>query len=86
MTTPHQFRSSENGALSTCAKRRLTGGLEVLRDICREDSRVLDVGCGPGTITLDVAGLVPDGSVTGANAAQEAFERAKRLALYPQGV
>src|ERR1700716_4220091 len=34
----------------------------------RPDARVLDVGCGPGTITADLAGLVPDGAVTGIDA------------------
>ena len=27
--------------------------------------RILDVGCGPGSITLDLARLVPDGHVVG---------------------
>ncbi|MFJ9894727.1 methyltransferase domain-containing protein [Streptomyces sp. NPDC091280] len=27
--------------------------------------KILDIGCGPGTITADLAALVPDGSVTG---------------------
>ncbi len=32
------------------------------------DARVLDVGCGPGTITADLAGRVPQGSVIGIDA------------------
>lgn len=32
-------------------------------------ARVLDVGCGPGTITADLAALVGDGQVTGIDAA-----------------
>ena len=32
---------------------------------CAPDARVLDVGCGPGTITADLAARVPDGQVTG---------------------
>lgn len=31
----------------------------------RPDATVLDVGCGPGTITADLAALVPNGSVLG---------------------
>ena len=27
--------------------------------------KILDIGCGPGTITADLAALVPDGQVTG---------------------
>jgi len=29
------------------------------------DAKILDVGCGPGTITVDLGSWVPDGSVTG---------------------
>ena len=32
--------------------------------------RVLDVGCGPGTITIDIARLVPEGHVTGIEPAE----------------
>jgi ubiquinone/menaquinone biosynthesis C-methylase UbiE len=31
----------------------------------KEDMHILDIGCGPGTITLDFAKLVPNGHVTG---------------------
>ena len=36
--------------------------------------RVLDVGCGPGTITVDLAGRVPHGQVTGIDAARAELE------------
>jgi SAM-dependent methyltransferase len=35
----------------------------------RRDAAVLDLGCGPGTITADLADLVPDGSVVGVDIA-----------------
>ncbi|MFE6281867.1 class I SAM-dependent methyltransferase [Streptomyces sp. NPDC057877] len=42
--------------------------------------RVLDIGCGPGTITADLAELVPDGHVTGVDHAPGILERARATA------
>jgi SAM-dependent methyltransferase len=44
------------------------------------DAKVLDVGCGPGTITTDLADRVPQGHVTGIDAAQAVIEQARELA------
>ncbi|MEU5682720.1 SAM-dependent methyltransferase [Streptomyces venezuelae] len=41
---------------------------------------VLDIGCGPGTITADLAALVPDGRVTGVDRAPGILERARATA------
>ncbi|PHH74907.1 hypothetical protein CDD82_4720 [Ophiocordyceps australis] len=41
---------------------------------------VLDVGCGPGSITLDLARLVPDGHVTGLENVPEPLHAARALA------
>ena len=41
------------------------------------DARVLDVGCGPGTITVGLARLVPDGSVVGIDADPGIVDRAR---------
>jgi ubiquinone/menaquinone biosynthesis C-methylase UbiE len=42
--------------------------------------KVLDIGCGPGTITADLAELVPDGHVTGVDRAPEILEQARATA------
>ncbi|MYW14174.1 methyltransferase domain-containing protein [Streptomyces sp. SID2955] len=42
--------------------------------------RILDIGCGPGTITADLAELVPDGRVTGVDRAPGVLERARATA------
>ncbi|KAI1276412.1 methyltransferase type 11 [Xylaria sp. FL0933] len=47
--------------------------------LLKPDMRILDVGCGPGTITLDLAAHVPDGSVTGVDASSQAIETAREL-------
>jgi len=39
--------------------------------------RVLDVGCGPGTITADLASLVPSGEVVGIDAAADVLAEAR---------
>ncbi|MFJ4718668.1 methyltransferase domain-containing protein [Streptomyces luteogriseus] len=42
--------------------------------------KILDIGCGPGTITADLAALVPDGHVTGVDRAPEILEQARATA------
>ncbi|MEF9886357.1 methyltransferase domain-containing protein [Streptomyces sp. P9-A4] len=41
---------------------------------------VLDVGCGPGTITADLAALVAPGRVTGVDAAEDVLTKARAVA------
>jgi SAM-dependent methyltransferase len=43
-------------------------------------AQVLDVGCGPGTITIDLAGRVAPGQVVGIDAASDAVEAARGAA------
>lgn len=42
--------------------------------------RILDVGCGPGTITVGLADRVPQGHVTGIDTAPDIVEQARQLA------
>lgn len=42
--------------------------------------RVLDIGCGPGTITADLAALAPEGSVTGLDADAGVLAQARATA------
>ncbi|MFF8034500.1 methyltransferase domain-containing protein [Streptomyces sp. NPDC016626] len=42
--------------------------------------RILDIGCGPGTITADLAAHVPDGHVTGLDREPAVLERARAVA------
>jgi len=68
----HRWRTAENSAAYLLAH-------------LRPGMRVLDVGCGPGTITLDVARLVAPGSVLGIDPAADVVEAAARDAA-EQGV
>ncbi|MET7984461.1 MULTISPECIES: class I SAM-dependent methyltransferase [unclassified Streptomyces] len=42
--------------------------------------KILDIGCGPGTITADLAERVPDGHVTGVDHAPGILDQARRTA------
>ena len=60
----HQWRTVENSA--TFLLPHLTS-----------DLAVLDVGCGPGTVTLDLARIVSSGHVTGVDIASEVIDVAR---------
>lgn len=62
----HRWRTAENSA-------------GYLLPHLTRDARILDVGCGPGTITADLADRVPDGHVTGVDAAAEIVAQARDL-------
>ncbi|MET8113693.1 methyltransferase domain-containing protein [Streptomyces prasinus] len=51
-----------------------------LLGVVRPGMRILDVGCGPGTITADLASLVPEGHVTGLDRAPGVLEQARATA------
>lgn len=46
------------------ARRTADDCARFARHVIRADSRILDVGCGPGSITVGLARWVPDGTVT----------------------
>lgn len=67
----HQWRTAENSAAYLLS--RLTPA-----------DRLLDVGIGPGTITVDFAGLLYEGSVVGIDRAPAAVATARTLATARQ--
>jgi ubiquinone/menaquinone biosynthesis C-methylase UbiE len=46
----------------------------------KPDMKVLDIGCGPGTITVDMASYVPRGHITGLERAEGVLSQARALA------
>src|SRR5262249_7144410 len=63
----HRWRTAENSA------RYLLGHLVA-------DAEILDVGCGPGTITAGLAALAPAGRVVGIDAAPGVLDEARAAA------
>ncbi len=50
------------------------------REHVRPDSRILDCGCGPGSVTVGLAQWAPDGQTTGIDIGAEQLEGARTLA------
>jgi SAM-dependent methyltransferase len=63
----HRWRTAENSAAYLLAR-------------LRPDMDILDVGCGPGTITVGLADRVPGGHVTGIDAEPAVLEQARDAA------
>ncbi|MFF7971488.1 methyltransferase domain-containing protein [Streptomyces sp. NPDC007905] len=51
-----------------------------LLGVLKPHMKILDIGCGPGTITADLAELVPDGHVTGVDHAPGILRQARETA------
>src|SRR5258708_34000077 len=60
----HRWRTPENSAAYLLAN-------------LWPSARILDVGCGPGTITAGLAAMVPQGSVVGIDAAGDVLAEAR---------
>jgi len=63
----HRWRTAENSAGYLLPRLPAAG-------------RLLDIGCGPGTITIDLAALIPGGEVVGIDAAADVLDSARREA------
>ena len=57
--------------------RTVTNSARYVVPYISEDARILDVGCGPGTLTADLALLCPDGLVTGVDISESVIEFAR---------
>jgi 2-polyprenyl-3-methyl-5-hydroxy-6-metoxy-1,4-benzoquinol methylase len=65
--------------------RTVDNSAAYLRAELRPGLRVLDIGCGPGTITADLARLVAPGRVTGLDVAEDILDQARRHAAETGG-
>lgn len=66
--------------ISTHARRTAANSAGFLLPHIKPTHRILDLGCGPGTITADLAALVPLGSVVGVDSIEKILEQARSLA------
>src|ERR1700742_2132037 len=62
------------------ARRTAQDSARFLLPHIRPHHTILDVGCGPGTITADFAALVPQGKVVGGDAVESVLEQAREFA------
>ncbi|OCK76894.1 putative ubiE/COQ5 methyltransferase [Lepidopterella palustris CBS 459.81] len=63
------------------ASRTVSTDAAFLLPYLRPNQHILDIGCGPGTITTGFSAYVPGGSVTGIDVSAEVLDQARALAL-----
>lgn len=64
----HEWRTADN-----CCKYMLK--------YLRKNYHVLDIGCGPGSITCDIAKLIPKGNIIGIDPVKELVDAGNQLAI-----
>src|ERR1700748_164374 len=69
-----EWNAAEYARLSALQAAMAEEVLALLRGRLRGDERVLDVGCGNGKVTREIAALVPQGSVVGVDASATMIE------------
>jgi len=74
-----------NGALRTHSWRTVANSVAYLRPHIQSEMSILDVGCGPGSISVDMAKLVPKGRVVGIEYTPDPLNEARAFATQ-QGV
>ncbi|MFF7235379.1 methyltransferase domain-containing protein [Streptomyces collinus] len=83
-TGPHETAVYTHGhhesVLRSHTWRTAANSAAYLLGVLKPHMRILDIGCGPGTITADLAELVPDGHVTGVDHAPGILRRARETA------
>jgi ubiquinone/menaquinone biosynthesis C-methylase UbiE len=76
-TYSHGHHSS---VVQSHARRTAQNSAAFLLPHIKSNDRILDLGCGPGSITVDLAALVPDGNVIGGDAVSDVLKQASSLA------
>ncbi|MBW4029418.1 MAG: methyltransferase domain-containing protein [Acidobacteria bacterium] len=78
MTSEQYTHGHHESVLRSHLWRTAQNSAQFLLAELREDARVLDVGCGPGNISADLAARVARGTVTGIDQSPEVVTRARR--------
>ncbi|KAL8775034.1 MAG: hypothetical protein Q9209_000513 [Squamulea sp. 1 TL-2023] len=74
---PHGHHQS---VLRTHNRRTVANSASYLLSSLKPDMSILDVGCGPGSITVDLASKVPQGNIVGLDTSSDPFEEGRKLA------
>ena len=79
---PHEIYTHSHDQVVVDAHSRRTAdeAAAFARHLVRPDMDILDVGCGPGSITCDLARWVPDGHVIGVDVEATVLDAARRQA------
>ena len=80
MTEPRYLHGHHHSVLRSHRWRTAENSAAYLLPVLRPSMRLLDVGCGPGTITADLAGRLPDGMVVGIDASATVLADARAAA------
>lgn len=81
--TAHEIYTNGHGedALNFMRRRTLASHGSFIQPLLQPGQRILDLGCGPGTMTVGLARqVVPKGSVVGVDRSEEQFVGARALA------
>ncbi|GJF00389.1 S-adenosyl-L-methionine-dependent methyltransferase [Phanerochaete sordida] len=80
--TPEYLVGQADAIINSWAVRRVADSAAYLAPALEPHMKILDVGCGPGSITIDLARHVPRGHVTGVDtdAASETLAKARAQA------
>jgi len=82
MSDTHQYTHGHHeSVLRTHNWRTAANSAAYLLDSLSPNAHILDVGCGPGSITIDLAELVPEGHVTGLEYLPDVLNGARAAAM-----
>ncbi|MCJ1463706.1 hypothetical protein MMC07_002315 [Pseudocyphellaria aurata] len=74
------IQGHHESVLRTHLQRTAANSAAYLLDSLQPSMHILDIGCGPGSISVDLAALVPEGQVIGVETSPEVLESARTLA------
>jgi len=74
------FHGTEKVQRDYYGRRRLASHFPPIVDYLSPTAHVLDVGCGPGTITLEVAAELTSGTLIGVDSEESSIDKARALA------
>ncbi|KAK4199854.1 methyltransferase [Triangularia verruculosa] len=79
-SSPSNYTQGYSAAtISSHASRTIHSDAAFLLPYIKPTDRILDVGCGPGTITVGFGSLVPQGRVWGIDISDEVLDQARSL-------